>query len=93
MSHNKSRHKEGDLVYVPSEVTLWMASDYVENGHPTKFRSLERPVGALYLGKSMFMRREFAKVLIEGQQWYVSPTALFTLDNQTVKEEKPHGDS
>ena len=88
MTHSNSKYKEGDLVYVPAEVTLWSTGTGEPQQHPTDFRKIKKPTWGLYLGSTTFMRREFAKVLIEGQTWFISPSALFRF-----RKEDTHGDS
>ena len=62
----KKMFEIGDLVYVPSDVTLFSES---------KTHRLDKPINLLITGK----KDDYYEVLFNGKPWYVGPNNLYTL--------------
>ena len=71
--------KVGDLVYVPSEVSLLQFNDNIEHldpektyvgPSPIKIHRLKMPTNLLLVGP-ILLDKKYLKVLYNGDEWYV----------------------
>ena len=74
--------KRGDLVYIPSEVTLYRYNN--SQGVLSDYIKLEKPSSAVVLDDEYGT----CSVLFRGQTWFVSGKHVYPLDNDTLTEEK-----
>ena len=74
--------KRGDLVYIPSEVTLYRYNN--SQGVLSDYIKLEKPSSAVVLDDEYGT----CSVLFRGQTWFVSGKHVYPLDNATFMEEK-----
>ena len=67
---------KGDLVFIPSEVTLLQFQHNADSKdeHPNKWLKTEKPVHAL-LAKNE--KGYYYKVLYEGQYWFVDKSSVY----------------
>jgi hypothetical protein len=59
--------KKGDLIYIPSEVTLY---EKPSSCGPRDYKKTQEPTQALFLGK-LDQRENYFKIFFEGQQWCI----------------------
>ena len=74
--------RRGDLVYIPSEVTLYRYNN--SQGVLSDYIKLEKPSSAVVLDDEYGT----CSVLFRGQTWFVSGKHVYPLDNDTLMEEK-----
>ena len=74
--------KRGDLVYIPSEVTLYRYSD--SQGVLSDYIKLEKPSSAVMLDDEYGT----CSVLFRGQTWFVSDKHIYLLNNNLSTEEE-----
>ena len=73
--------KRGDLVYIPSEVTLYRYND--NQGVLSDYIKLEKPSSAVMIDDEYGT----CSVFFRGQTWFVSGKYVYPLNN-TLTEEK-----
>lgn len=65
----KNKFKVGDLVYVPSDVTLFNKSETCK---------LKKPINLLIIGK----KDSYYEVLYNGNPWYIENNNIFVLEEK-----------
>ena len=66
----KEQFKAGDLVYVPSDVTLF---------NEVKTHKLEKPTNLLVTGK----KNNYYEVLYNGNSWYIEDNSVYRMKEET----------
>jgi hypothetical protein len=74
--------KKGDLVYIPSEVTLYRYND--SQGVLSDYIKLEKPSSAVVLDDEYGT----CSVLFRGQTWFVSGKHVYPLNKDFIMEEE-----
>ena len=74
--------KRGDLVYIPSEVTLYRYND--NQGVLSDYIKLEKPSSAVILDSEY----ETCSVLFRGQTWFANTRHIYPLNNDILTEEE-----
>ena len=64
--------KKGDLVWLPSQITLLQVKEGVARSHV----SLQEPTNALLLERGEI----YCKVLYRGQTWFARPQDIYELE-------------
>tara|TARA_R100001082_G_scaffold47288_1_gene25283 strand:- start:38 stop:292 length:255 start_codon:yes stop_codon:yes gene_type:complete len=72
--------KRGDLVYIPSEVTLYRYDD--NQGVLSDYIKLKKPSSAVMLNDEYGTY----SVLFRGQTWFVSDKYVYPLNNNLMEE-------
>jgi hypothetical protein len=73
--------KRGDLVYIPSEVTLYRYND--NQGVLSDYIKLEKPSSAVMIDNEYGTY----SVLFRGQTWFVNNKYVYPLNNNSTEEE------